>query len=44
MKESSSRYFLSDTERNPKDCMTITLQSGNELGNSKNVENVKSEN
>ena len=44
MKESSSRSFPSDTENNPKDCMAITLRSGKELGNSKEVENEKVEN
>ena len=43
MKESSSRSFPSDTENNPKDCMAITLRSGKELGNSKEVENEKVE-
>ena len=50
MKESSSKSFLSDTEKNPKDCMAITLRSGKELGNeerlgdSKIVVNGKNEN
>ena len=44
MKESSSRSFPSDTEKNLKDCMAITLQSGKDLGNSKNGENGKAEN
>ena len=50
MKESSSRSFPSDKEKNPKDCMAITLWSGKELedgkghGNCKNVENGKTEN
>ena len=44
MKESSSRSFLSDTEKNPKECMTITLMTWKELGDSKEVENEKLEN
>ena len=32
MKESSTRHFPSDTEKNSKDCMTITLWSGKNLG------------
>ena len=50
MKESSSRSFPSDTEKNPKDCMAITVRSGKEvrdgkeLGNSKNDENRKVDN
>ena len=28
MKESSSRSFPSDMEKNPKECMAITLRSG----------------
>ena len=39
MKESSSRSLPSDTETNPRDCMTVTLRSGKELRNSKKVEN-----
>ena len=41
MKESSSRSFLSDMEKNSKDFLSITLRSGKELGNSKKVENEK---
>ena len=47
MKKSFSRSFLSGTEKNLKDCMVITLRSGKELvdvkelGNSKKVENEK---
>ena len=50
MKKSSSRSFSSDTEKNPKDCMSITLQSGKEvedgrrLGNAKGVMNEKTGN
>ena len=44
MNESSSRSFPSDTEKNPKECMNITLRSGKELGDSKEVENEKVEN
>ena len=44
MKESSSISFPSDTKKNPKDCMAITLRSGKELRNSKNAENRKAEN
>ena len=43
MKKSSSISFLSDMEKNPKDCMAITLRSGKELGDSKDVENEKVE-
>ena len=43
MKESSSKSFPSDMENNPKDCMAITLRSGKELGDSKEVENEKVE-
>ena len=39
MKESSSRSFPSDTEKNLKDCMAITLQSGKELGDGKELGN-----
>ena len=47
MKASSSKSFPSDTMKNMKDCMVITLWSGIEvedgrrLGNSKNVVNKK---
>ena len=43
MKESSSRYFSSDTKKNPIGCMSITLRSGKELGDSKEDENEKVE-
>ena len=39
MKESSSRSFPSDTEKNLKDCMASTLQSGKELGDGKELGN-----
>ena len=47
MKESSFRYFPSDTKKNLKDCLAITLRSGKELrdgkelGNSKKAKNEK---
>ena len=50
MKESSSRSFPSSMEKNPKDYMAITLRSGKEIGDSKDlvdskkVENEKIEN
>ena len=37
MKDSSSRSFPSDTKKNPKDCMAITLRSGKELRDSKDL-------
>ena len=44
MKESLSRYFASNTEKKPKECMAITLRSGKEFEDSKEVENEKLEN
>ena len=41
MKENSFRSFLSGTKKNTKDCMTITLWSGKELGNEKGLGNSK---
>ena len=41
MKESSSKSFLSDMDKNPKDCMAITLRSGKDLGDSKELGNSK---
>ena len=41
MKESSSRSFPSDTEKNLKDCIVITLRSGKELGKEKGLGNSK---
>ena len=38
MKASSSKSFLIDMEKNPKDSMAFTLRSGKELGDSKEVE------
>ena len=39
MKESFFRYFPSDTKKNPKDCMAITMRSGKELGDGKELGN-----
>ena len=44
MKDNSSISFSSDTKKNPKDCMAITLWSGKKLGNSKEAKNKKIEN
>ena len=40
-KESSSRSFPSDTEKNPKDCMAITLRSEKDLEDEKGLGNSK---
>ena len=37
----SLKTFPSDLENNPKDCMAITLRTGKELGDSKEVKNEK---
>ena len=41
MKESSFKSIMSDMEKNSKDCMAITLRNGKDLGDYKEVENVK---
>ena len=38
MKNQSKDSFLSDTKKNPKDCLTITLRSGKELQGINEVE------
>ena len=35
MQNQSKDSFPSDTKKNPKDCMAITLRSGREFGNKK---------
>ena len=41
MQNKSKDVFLSDTKKNPKDCMAVTLRSGRELENIKEDENMK---
>ena len=41
MQNQSRDSFPSDTEKNPKDCMAITLRSGKELQDKKEVEKIK---
>ena len=43
MKESPPTSFPSDKEKNPKECKAITLRSGKELGDLKEVEKEKVE-
>ena len=43
MKNKSKISFESDTKKNPKDCMEITLRSGRELHKIKEEENEKTE-
>ena len=43
MKASSSKSFPIDTKKSPKECMAITLWSGKELCDSKEVESEKVE-
>ena len=41
MQNQSKDVFPSDTKKNPKDCMTVTLRSGRELENIKEDEKMK---
>ena len=41
MQNQSKDVFLSDTKKNPKDCMVVTLRSGRELENIKEDEKMK---
>ena len=43
MQNQSKDYFPSDTKKNPKDCMTITLRSGRELQKRKEEEKMMTE-
>ena len=43
MQNQSRDSFPSDTEKNPKDCKTITLRSGRELKGSKETEKKQTE-
>ena len=43
MQNQSRDSFPSDTKKNPKDCMEITLRSGRELQKRKEEENEKTE-
>ena len=38
VREQPPKSFPSDTETNPKSCMTVTLRSGKKLDEPKNVE------
>ena len=41
MKVSSTKSFSSDTKKNPKECMAITLRSGEEVEDGRRLENSK---
>ena len=43
MQNQSKDAFLSDTKKNPKDCMVVTLRSGRELESRKEDEQKKTE-
>ena len=43
MQNQSKDSFLSDTKKNPKDCMAITLRSGRELEKRKEDEKMMTE-
>ena len=43
MKNQSRDSFPSDTKKNPKDCMTVTLRSGKELQGREEAEKKKNE-
>ena len=43
MQNQSKDSFLSDTKKNPKDCIAVTLRSGKEFNNRKEDQNRKIE-
>ena len=43
MQNQSTDAFLSDTKKNPKDCMVVTLRSGREIESRKEEEEKKTE-
>ena len=43
MQNQSKDAFLSDTKKNPKDCMVVTLRSGGEIESRKEEEKKKTE-
>ena len=43
MQNQSKDSFPSDTKKNPKDCMVVTLRSGREIESRKEEENKKTE-
>ena len=43
VRENPPKFFLSDAEKNTKQCMVVTLRSGKELEKPKKIENEKEE-
>ena len=43
MQNQSKDAFLSDTKKNPRDCMVVTLRSGKEIESRKEEEKKKTE-